>query len=63
MKKIKKKMKLKANILEIPSGIVGFIVVSTLSNNPGQLNTIANLFTWKEDISGTPINNWVRKAR
>jgi hypothetical protein len=38
-------MKSKTNIFEIPSGTFGSIVVPTLSANPGQLNTIANLST------------------
>jgi hypothetical protein len=33
------------NILEIPGGTLGSIVVPALLPNPGQLNTIVNLST------------------
>jgi hypothetical protein len=36
-------MKSNTNILEIPSGTLGSIVVPTLLLFPGQLNTIVNL--------------------
>jgi hypothetical protein len=39
-------IKSKTNILEIPGGTLGSIVVPTLLPHPGQLNTIVNLSTW-----------------
>jgi hypothetical protein len=38
-------MKSKANIFEIPWGILGFIVVPTLLSHPGILSNIVNPFT------------------
>jgi hypothetical protein len=46
-KKIKKKMKSKTNILEIPGGTLGYIIVPIVC---GQSNTIVNLSTWSSSL-------------
>jgi hypothetical protein len=52
-----KKMKSKTNILEIPGGTSGSIVVPTIPQS-GQLNTIVNLSIW----SSSPLLGLIRTS-